>query len=90
VVIKRTARRTVMPNAPQRELSRQRVQSQLFVCLALCVVSLSALLKLSLFLCAKCQPETRGADAVDIKEGLPKALAPIRKQFDYLVRKQYR
>ena len=28
-------------------------------------------------------------DAVDIKEGLPKALAPIRKQFDYLVRKQY-
>ncbi len=29
-------------------------------------------------------------DAVDIKPGLPKALAPIRKQFDYLVRKQYR
>ena len=28
-------------------------------------------------------------DAVDIKPGLPKALAPIRKQFDYLVRKQY-
>ena len=28
-------------------------------------------------------------DAVDIKQGLPKALAPIRKQFDYLVRKQY-
>jgi Radical SAM superfamily len=26
-------------------------------------------------------------DAVDIKQGLPKALAPIRKQFDYLVRK---
>ena len=28
-------------------------------------------------------------DAVDLKTGLPKALAPIRKQFDYLVRKQY-
>jgi len=28
-------------------------------------------------------------DAVDIKPGLPKALAPIRKQLDYLVRKQY-
>jgi MoaA/NifB/PqqE/SkfB family radical SAM enzyme len=28
-------------------------------------------------------------DAVDLKPGLPKALAPIRKQFDYLVRKQY-
>jgi MoaA/NifB/PqqE/SkfB family radical SAM enzyme len=28
-------------------------------------------------------------DAVDIKPGLPKALAPIRKQFDYLIRKQY-
>jgi hypothetical protein len=27
-------------------------------------------------------------DAVDIKQGLPKALAPIRKQFDYLVRKR--
>jgi organic radical activating enzyme len=29
-------------------------------------------------------------DAVDLKPGLPKALAPIREQFDYLVRKQYR
>jgi MoaA/NifB/PqqE/SkfB family radical SAM enzyme len=28
-------------------------------------------------------------DAVDIKEGLPKALKPIRKQFDYLYRKQF-
>jgi MoaA/NifB/PqqE/SkfB family radical SAM enzyme len=28
-------------------------------------------------------------DAVDVKTGLPKALVPIRKQFDYLVRKQY-
>ena len=28
-------------------------------------------------------------DAVDLRPGLPKALAPIRKQFDYLVRKQY-
>jgi MoaA/NifB/PqqE/SkfB family radical SAM enzyme len=28
-------------------------------------------------------------DAVDLKPGLPKALAPVRKQFDYLVRKQY-
>jgi hypothetical protein len=28
-------------------------------------------------------------DAVDLKPGLPKALVPIRKQFDYLVRKQY-
>jgi MoaA/NifB/PqqE/SkfB family radical SAM enzyme len=27
-------------------------------------------------------------DAVNIKQGLPKALAPIRKQFDYLIRKQ--
>ena len=29
-------------------------------------------------------------DAVDEKPGLPKALNPIRKQFEYLVRKQYR
>jgi len=28
-------------------------------------------------------------DAVDEKVGLPKALAPIRKHFDYLVRRQY-
>jgi hypothetical protein len=28
-------------------------------------------------------------DAVDLKPGLPKALVPIRKQFDYLVCKQY-
>jgi MoaA/NifB/PqqE/SkfB family radical SAM enzyme len=28
-------------------------------------------------------------DAVDVKPGLPKALVPIRKQFDYLIRKQY-
>src|ERR1700747_1454799 len=28
-------------------------------------------------------------DPVDLKPGLPKALVPIRKQFDYLVRKQY-
>lgn len=29
-------------------------------------------------------------DAVDVKPGLPKALAPIRAYFDYLVKKQYR
>jgi MoaA/NifB/PqqE/SkfB family radical SAM enzyme len=29
-------------------------------------------------------------DAVDEKPGLPKALAPIRSQFEYLVKKQYR
>jgi MoaA/NifB/PqqE/SkfB family radical SAM enzyme len=29
-------------------------------------------------------------DAVDEKPGLPKALAPVRKYFDYLVKKQYR
>jgi MoaA/NifB/PqqE/SkfB family radical SAM enzyme len=29
-------------------------------------------------------------DAVDEKPGLPKALNPIRQQFDYLARKQYR
>ena len=29
-------------------------------------------------------------DAVDEKPGLPKALAPVRKYFDYLVRKQYK
>jgi len=29
-------------------------------------------------------------DAVDEKPGLPKALNPVRKHFDYLVRKQYR
>ncbi len=29
-------------------------------------------------------------DAVNEKPGLPKALAPVRKYFDYLVRKQYR
>jgi MoaA/NifB/PqqE/SkfB family radical SAM enzyme len=29
-------------------------------------------------------------DAVDLKPGLPKALAPIRGHFDYLIRKQYR
>ena len=29
-------------------------------------------------------------DAVDEKPGLPKALAPIRKHFDHLVRRQYR
>jgi MoaA/NifB/PqqE/SkfB family radical SAM enzyme len=29
-------------------------------------------------------------DAVDVKPGLPKALAPIRANFDYLIRKQYR
>ena len=29
-------------------------------------------------------------DAVDEKPGLPKALSPVRKYFDYLVRKQYR
>lgn len=29
-------------------------------------------------------------DAVDVKPGLPKALAPIRAHFDHLVRKQYR
>ena len=29
-------------------------------------------------------------DAVDVKPGLPKALAPIRASFDYLIRKQYR
>jgi MoaA/NifB/PqqE/SkfB family radical SAM enzyme len=29
-------------------------------------------------------------DAVEEKRGLPKALAPIREQFDYLVKKQYR
>ena len=28
-------------------------------------------------------------DAVDLKPGLPKALAPIRAYFDYLIRKQY-
>ncbi|MDR5730385.1 MAG: hypothetical protein RB191_23505, partial [Terriglobia bacterium] len=28
-------------------------------------------------------------DAFDVKEGLPKALVPIRKQLDYLIRKQY-
>src|ERR1700722_16388882 len=28
-------------------------------------------------------------DAVDLKPGLPKALVPIRDQFDYLIRKQY-
>jgi uncharacterized Fe-S cluster-containing radical SAM superfamily enzyme len=28
-------------------------------------------------------------DAVDIKPGLPKALAPIRKQFDYLIRSMH-
>src|SRR5213082_367245 len=29
-------------------------------------------------------------DAVDEKPGLPKALSPVRKYFDYLIRKQYR
>ncbi|MGQ9823095.1 MAG: radical SAM protein [Thermogutta sp.] len=29
-------------------------------------------------------------DAVDLKPGLPKALAPVRSNFDYLVKKQYR
>jgi len=29
-------------------------------------------------------------DAVDVTPGLPKALAPIRSSFDYLIRKQYR
>ena len=29
-------------------------------------------------------------DAVDEKPGLPKALSPVRKYFDYLVKKQYR
>lgn len=29
-------------------------------------------------------------DAVDLKPGLPKALAPVRSYFDYLVRKQYK
>jgi MoaA/NifB/PqqE/SkfB family radical SAM enzyme len=29
-------------------------------------------------------------DSVDVKPSLPKALAPIRRQFDYLVKKQYR
>src|SRR5439155_9818005 len=29
-------------------------------------------------------------DAVDEKPGLPKALTPIRKYFDYLLRKQYK
>ena len=29
-------------------------------------------------------------DVVDEKPGLPKALAPIRRYFEYLVRKQYR
>jgi len=29
-------------------------------------------------------------DAVDLKSGLPKALAPIRSSFEYLVNKQYR
>jgi MoaA/NifB/PqqE/SkfB family radical SAM enzyme len=29
-------------------------------------------------------------DAVDLKPGLPKALVPIRKYFDYLIKKQYR
>ena len=29
-------------------------------------------------------------DAVDIKPGLPKALNPVRKNFDYLLRKQYK
>lgn len=29
-------------------------------------------------------------DAYDVKPGLPKALAPIRRHFDYLVTKQYR
>jgi MoaA/NifB/PqqE/SkfB family radical SAM enzyme len=29
-------------------------------------------------------------DAVEVKPGLPKALAPIRANFDYLIRKQYR
>ena len=29
-------------------------------------------------------------DAVDLKPGLPKALAPIRSHFDHLVRRQYR
>jgi MoaA/NifB/PqqE/SkfB family radical SAM enzyme len=29
-------------------------------------------------------------DAVDIKPGLPKALVPVRKNFDYLLRKQYK
>ena len=29
-------------------------------------------------------------DAVDEKPGLPKALNPIRKYFDYLIRKQYK
>jgi MoaA/NifB/PqqE/SkfB family radical SAM enzyme len=29
-------------------------------------------------------------DAVEVKSGLPKALAPIRPYFEYLVRKQYR
>ena len=28
-------------------------------------------------------------DSVELKKSLPKALAPIRKQFEYLVRKQY-
>ena len=28
-------------------------------------------------------------DTVELKKSLPKALAPIRKQVDYLVRKQY-
>jgi MoaA/NifB/PqqE/SkfB family radical SAM enzyme len=29
-------------------------------------------------------------DAVDEKPGLPKALSPVRKYFDYLIKKQYR
>jgi MoaA/NifB/PqqE/SkfB family radical SAM enzyme len=29
-------------------------------------------------------------DAVDLKPGLPKALAPIRKNFDYLIKRQFR
>jgi hypothetical protein len=29
-------------------------------------------------------------DTVDQKPGLPKALNPVRKHFDYLIRKQYR
>jgi len=29
-------------------------------------------------------------DAIDIKPGLPKALNPVRKNFDYLLRKQYK
>ena len=42
--------------------ARMRAAMQRLLKLALCVVSLSPLLKLSLFLRAKCQPETRDTD----------------------------